>query len=223
MPSRPFIITGSARSELSFTSKVFTALGAPCGDEEVFHTAAFERGGTLFWPPSLAGDASWYAAPVLGKLPDSSVVIHQVRHPLATIHDLHASRFFERDSPSRDFVQDFLPETRRGDALARCMRLWLEWHRMVEVAGDYEDLIYSRYRLEDFNEYRACEQLALLGLQRDAGVARRVIEELGGVPIRQQVPLAWADLPNTRLKRELEDAAVQYGYDVASNDSAQSA
>ncbi|QDV05502.1 hypothetical protein Poly30_10000 [Planctomycetes bacterium Poly30] len=227
MPSRPFVITGAPRSELSFTSRVFTALGAPCGDEGVFHTAAFERGGTLFWPTSLAGDSSWYAAPVLGKLPEGSVVIHQVRHPLATIHDLYASRFFERDSPSRDFVNDFLPETRRGGSLDRCMRLWVEWHRMIEVAGDYEDLIYRRYRLEDFNEHRACEQLALLGLQRDAGNARRVIEELGGVPTRQQVPLAWEDLPVTRLTREVMAAAAEYGYDVPGaefdSDSARSA
>lgn len=212
MPLRPFIITGSARSELGFPSRVYTALGAACGDEEVFHPAAFERGGTLFWPARLAGDASWYAAPVLGKLPESSVVIHQVRHPLATIHDLVASRFFERESASRDFVQDFLPETRRGGVLARCMRLWLEWHRMIQAAADRGGLIYRRHRLEDFNEYRVCEQLALLGLQRDAGVARRVIGELGGVPVATQVPLTWSDLPRTRLKRELKDAAAEFGY-----------
>lgn len=220
MSSRPFVITGSPRSELGFTSRVYTAMGAPCGDEDVFHTAAFERGGTLFWPPSLAGDASWYAAPVLSKLPETCVIIHQVRHPLATIHDLHTSGFFERDTPSRDFVQDFLPETRRGASLVRCMRLWLEWHRMIELVGFEENLIYRRYRLEDFDEYRVCEQLALLGSPRDAGVARHVIEELGGVPASDLVPLTWEDLPGTHLTRELKDAAVAFGYEVTCSRSA---
>lgn len=214
MSPRIFVITGCPRSELGFTSRVFSALGAPCGHEDVFHTAAFERSGTLFWPPNVAGDASWYAAPVLGKLPESTVVIHQVRDPLATIHDLYSSRFFERDTPSRDFVQDFLPETRLGGALVKCMRLWLQWHRMIEAAADYDDLIYQRQRLEDFDEYRACEQLALLGLQRDAGRVRAVIKDLGGVPIRQQVPLTWDELPRTSLTAEVMEAAVEYGYSV---------
>ncbi|MFT7171730.1 MAG: hypothetical protein ACI80K_004884 [Paracoccaceae bacterium] len=222
MPSRPFIITGSARSELAFTSRVYTALGVPCGHEDVFHTAAFERGGTLFWPPSLAGDATWFAAPVIGKLPASSVVIHQVRNPLATIHDLYSSRFFERESASRDFVQDFLPETRLGGPLARCMRFWLEWHQMIEGAADYEDLIYRRYRVEHFDEYRACEQLALLGVQQDAGKARRAIEGLGGVPVRSQSPLTWDDLPDTRLARDVKEAAARYGYVVSDSGAIQS-
>ena len=221
MPTRPFVITGSARSELAFTSRVYTALGVPCGHEDVFHTAAFERGGTLFWPPSLAGDTSWFAAPVLAKLPASSVVIHQVRDPLATIHDLHSSRFFERESASRDFVQDFLPETRLGGSLARCMRFWLEWHQMIEGAADQGDLIYRRYRIEQFDEYRACEQLALLGLQHDAGSARRAIDSLGGLPVRTQAPLTWDDLPDTRLARDLKEAAFRYGYAVSDRRTSQ--
>ncbi|MEM8711325.1 MAG: hypothetical protein AAGG01_10260 [Planctomycetota bacterium] len=221
MPSRIFVITACAASELGFTARLFTALGAPCGHEEIFHTAAFERGGTLLWPPTAAGDASWYAAPVLAKLPESSVVIHQVRHPLATIHDLYVSRFFERDTPSRDFVQDFLPETRLGGPLVRCMRLWLQWHRMIEAAGDYEDLVYRRYRLEDTTEHRACEQLALIGLQRDAGTARRVLSELGGPPVRTQLSLGWDELPDAGLTKELREMASRYGYSVpgASTDS----
>ena len=212
MSSRLFVSTGCAHSGLDLPAKVFTALGAPCGHEEVFHTAAFERAGTLFWPKWAAGDASWFAAPVLGKLPDASVVMHQVRDPLSTIQDLLTHRFFGRDTPSRDFAGDFIPELLGGDEITRCMRFWLGWNEMVELNGDQEGLIYRRYRVEDFDGHCAAEQLALVGLSRDAGKARRVIEGLMGDRLRKQVSLTWSDLPRIELTAQLKEAAERYGY-----------
>ena len=91
MPSRLFVLTGCARSGLRFTSQSLNALGAPCGHEDVLSLESFERSGTLFWPSRLAGDASWLAAPVLGKLPERSVIFHQVRHPLSTVQRVLSS------------------------------------------------------------------------------------------------------------------------------------
>lgn len=212
MSQRLFVTTGCLHSDLDLPARVFTALGVPCGHEEIFHTAAFERGGTLFWPQTAAGDASWYAAPVLGKLPESSVVMHQVRDPLSTIQDMMASRFFELDTPSRDFAGDFIPELRTDEGFVPCMRFWLEWNRMIEAAGDYDDLIYSRYRVEDFDGQGAAEQLALIGLQRDIGNARRAVEAVRGDRLRKQVTLTWNDLPDIELTAELKETAERYGY-----------
>lgn len=191
-----------------------TALGAPCGHEKVFHTGAFTESGTLFWPPTAAGDASWFAAPVLGKLPENSVVLHQVRHPLSTIRDLYLSNFFEVESEPRHFVQDFLPETRIGGPLVRSMRFWLQWNRMVENASDYEDLIYRRHRIEDLNPRSTAEMTSLFGVCRDRSTTGRVLDELRteewtGAP----VGLGWDDLPEGQLRTDVQEAAARYGYE----------
>lgn len=213
MSNRLFVLSGCASSGLDVSARVLTALGAPCGHEEVFHTEAFTSGGTLFWPPKVVGDASWFAAPVLAKLPESTVVLHQVRHPLATVSELYRSKFFEEESEARHFVQDFLPETRLGGPLVRCMRFWLQWNRMIENASDYEDLIYRRHRIEDLDPTATAEMTALLGLCRDRSTTGRVLDELR--PSEFAGPpdgLGWDDLPKGRLALDLRAAAERYGY-----------
>ena len=213
MPSRLFVVAGCARSGLGFTSRILTALGAPCGHEDVFNPPAYECGATLMWPHNLAGDASWLVGPVLGKLPERTVVLHQVRHPLATIHGLHSSGFFERATSHRSFVQDILPETRRGDSLVRCMRFWLEWNRMIEGAADYEDLVYQRFAVEEFLDARICEIVALLGLARDVSTSRRVLQAIPGVGrAADQHGMTWDKLPGGDLRDELIETAEGYGY-----------
>ena len=212
MPSRFFVISGCAHADLDLPAKVFSALDVPCGHEEIFHAAAFERSGTLLWPQGVAGDASWFAAPVLDRLPESSVVMHQVRDPLSNIQELLNARFFERETQSRYFAEDFFFELMEGEHVVRCMRYWLEWNRLIEATSFNQGLIYRRYRVEDFSAHRAAEQLALVGLQRDAGRARRAIDALRAAPLRCQVMLTWNDLPDIPLTAELKATAESYGY-----------
>ena len=213
MPSRLFVLTGCARSGLSFTSQSLTALGAPCGHEAVLNLESFKRSGTLFWPSRLAGDASWLAAPVLGKLPESSVIFHQVRHPLATVQGLYSSGFFQEPSARRSFVQDFLPETKLGGPLVKCMRFWLEWNRMTEGAADYDDLIYHRFLAEEFEGDRVSEIVALLGLTRDRSTVQRVLASVSGKgQPRDLRGTDWDRLPAGNLRDELMAAAERYGY-----------
>jgi hypothetical protein len=213
MPTRLFVLTGCARSGLRHTSQALTALGAPCGHEEVLSLESFRRSGTLFWPGRRAGDASWLAAPVLGKLPERAIIFHQVRHPLATIHGLYSSGFFEQPSDRRSFVEDFLPETKLGGPLVKSMRFWLEWNRMAEGAEDYDDLQYHRFRAEDFEGDRVCEIAALLGLVRDRSTVARV---LASTPGRDRVAdlrdMSWDRLPAGNLRDELMATAERYGY-----------
>ena len=128
------------------------------------------------------------------------------------IHDLLVHGFFEHQTPSRHFAEDFLPELLEGSEIERCMRLWLGWHRMIEALSGDPDLIYRRFRIEDFDEQCAVEQLALIGLQRDAGRARRALEELGEARLRTQVALTWEELPDAALTAELKAVAERYGY-----------
>ncbi|MEM9381902.1 MAG: hypothetical protein AAGB93_18240 [Planctomycetota bacterium] len=212
-PSRLFVITGCARSGLGFTAQILTGLGAPCGHEVVFNTPTFEVGGTVLWPPTLAGEASWLAAPVLGKLPAGTVVLHQVRHPLATIHGLYASGFFERVTSHRAFVNDFLPETKLGGPLVRCMRFWLEWNRMIDAASDYDDLVHRRVRVEDFEGSTVCETTALLGLARNLSTVEGVLRGVSGHGrAADRHDMTWERLPPGRLRDDVVEAAERYGY-----------
>lgn len=213
MPSRLFVVTGCARSGLGFTARVLTGLGAPCGHEDVFNTPAFEGSGTVVWPRNLAGDASWLAAPVLGKLPERSVVLHQVRHPLATIHGLYASGFFERATSHRAFVHDFLPETKLGGPLVRCMRFWLEWNRMIEGAADFDDIVYGRILAEDFVGPTVVETTALLGLSRNVSSAKKVLDSIPGVGrAGDRHDMDWDRLPAGQLRKDVMKASERYGY-----------
>lgn len=221
MTSRLFVVTGCARTRLGYSSRVLTALGAPCGHEGVFSIEAFEGSPTLVWPKQTAGDASWLAAPVLGKLPANSVVLHQVRHPLVTIGELYRSRFFERTMPRRNFVQDFLPETRLGGPLVRCMRFWLQWNQMIEATEDYDDLIYSRIRIEDLSPNLACETLALMGLTRDRSSAQAVLTKFSNHGLAERKPtLSWRDLPSGQLFDEIVNMSERYGYRPAAQRTA---
>lgn len=207
-----FVVSGCASSELGLTARRLSALGAPCGHREVFRPEAFQGGRTLFWPRRVAGDASWFAAPVLGKLPQGAVVLHQVQHPLTTIGRLYGARFFDSGLEDVHFVQDFVPETRLGGPLVRCMRFWLEWNRMVEGAADYDDLRYHRFRHEDLDETRLVELAAALTLPRTTSETRAVLEALAPEESDESVELGWGDLPRGALRSEIEVASRRYGY-----------
>lgn len=211
MPDRLFVVSGCALSGLARTSRVLTALGAPCGHEGVFRPEAFQAGRTLYWPPRVAGDASWYAAPVLGKLPGGTIVLHQTRHPLDTIADLVRTAFFEREGEHRHFVQDFVPETKLGGPVVRCMRFWLEWHRMVEAAADYDDIVYRRVQLESLDAGTFVETAALFGISRSRASAEHILREIQG-PAPRPRKLRWDDLPDGKLRDDLVDAAARFGY-----------
>ena len=206
-----FVVSGCASSELGLTARRLSALGAPCGHREVFRPEAFQGGRTLFWPRRVAGDASWFAAPVLGKLPQGAVVLHQVQHPLTTIGRLYGAGFFDSGLEDVHFVQDFVPETRLGGPLVRCMRFWLEWNRMVEGAADYDDLRYHRFRLEDLDETRLVELAAALTLPRTTSETRAVLQALAPEEGGESVELGWDDLPRGALRSEIEVASRRYG------------
>jgi hypothetical protein len=95
---RPFVVTGCARSGTTYASVALTRLGLRCGHEVVFgpDTRAFTgfRG--------QHGDASWLAVPFLDQLPDDTLVLHRVRHPLRVVRSLLGIRFF--DDRSRAFL-----------------------------------------------------------------------------------------------------------------------
>lgn len=87
--SNHFVVTGCGRSGTSYAATVLTAAGIPCGHEELFHP----RVRSLPDFGTRRGDASWLAAPFVSKLPDGTVVLHQVRDPVQVIGSFYGLRF----------------------------------------------------------------------------------------------------------------------------------
>lgn len=212
-PTRLFVVSGAACSGLERTARVLTDLGAPCGYEEVFTPAAFRAGPTLYWPPRVAGDASWYAAPVLAKLPPKTVIVHQVRDPRAAIPEICASGVIERAGEARDFFEDFVPGCNGAGALERAARFWLRWNEMIEAVGAEGEMLYTRFVPDDLNAERVAETTALLGLPRGFGAAQEALDAAASMPRAPATRrMEWSDLSNAGLERDLRAAAERYGF-----------
>jgi hypothetical protein len=86
----PFVVTGCARSGTAYLAAVFSRLGLSCGHEVVFGPRTRRFDGF----DGQHGDSSWLAAPFLAQLPDDTLILHRVRHPLKVVRSLLGVRFF---------------------------------------------------------------------------------------------------------------------------------
>lgn len=99
------------------------------------------------------GMASWYVAvgktPLRGidrqtyfeDFPKPPIVLHQVRHPLATISTVQ--RF---NRPSCDWIRAHIKEIKKSDSkLLFSMKYWLYWNEKAEQLAEW------RYRIEDLD------------------------------------------------------------------------
>ncbi len=218
MPSRVFVVTGSGRSGLAHTAAVLTALGAPCGVDSVFHPGSVVGPRRFVWPARAAGEASWLAAPLLGKLPEGATVLHQVREPLAVIRSVLRSGILDNAGPHHDYVVRHVPELALGGPTVRAMRYWIEWNRMIEAAADYDDLVYRRHRLEDLDASGVAALAGALGQARPVDLAQRVLDSRPRDQgtrgdKRRDGAVTWASLPKGALLDELVELARSYGYE----------
>jgi hypothetical protein len=222
MPSHVFVVSGCGRSGTGHTAAVLTALGAPCGHEAVFHAGtcagASAVRGRHEWPRNIAGDASWFAGPFLGRLPEGSSVLHQVREPLAVIRSLLRTGMLEAGAPHRPFAEEYVDELALGGPTVRAMRYWVEWNRMVEAAADYDDLRYRRHRLEDLDAGGVIALGEFLGLERKREVVQRVLDSRPRDlntrgDKRRDAAVTWGSLPKGALLDELVELARSYGYE----------
>lgn len=218
MPSRLFIVSGCGRSGTGHAAAVLTALGAPCAHAAVFRDDTAGARGPVTWPKQCAGDASWFAAPFIGRLPEGAFVIHQVREPLAVIRSVLRCGLLGDGQPERKFAEAYVPELALGGPTVRAMRYWVEWNRMVEAAADYDDLVYRRHRLEDLDVDGVVALCEHLGLCRSPDVVRRVLDSRPRDlhtrgDKRRDSAVTWESLPKGALLDELVELARTYGYE----------
>lgn len=214
MPRR-FLVTGCGRSGTGYTAALLRALGVPCGHEAVFRPDLLAAG-TVDWPASRPGEASWLGAPHLLALPEGTVVLHQVREPVAVVRSHLRLGFFSHRTPFLDFAEEHYPELRGGAEVERCLRYWLGWNRLVELAAGIDALEYYRYRLEDVGPELVGDLLEVLGAPRGRDeVARALAAVPRDTNTRGAERLArptWFELPAGELRDAVAELAAAYGY-----------
>jgi hypothetical protein len=232
-----FVVTGCARSGTLFMARALSRLGHPCGHEVLFtpRTSAVPDFGTA------DGDVSWLAAPFVTQLPAGTVVLHQVREPLATVRSLVGMRVFQtKPHPLMELryrLQHFHVRFARPIANARFVRFaadhcpgvfdlddeasraaayWVRWNRLIAEAAARDDLTYRRYRVEDLDDEMLTELDHVLGGSASTAEVATVRTALGTSThhARQIGVLALDDIADTSTRRELADLAAEYGYPV---------
>lgn len=87
----PFVVTGVGRSGTGYMAALLSSIGFRCGHERVF-TPFLDRAPTR---GTFSSDSSWLAGPFVRQLPAGTVVLHQVRDPLAVVRSMLGTRFFD--------------------------------------------------------------------------------------------------------------------------------
>jgi hypothetical protein len=234
-----FVVTGCARSGTLFMAESLAKLGHTCGHEHLFTP---ETAGVPVFDDA-QGDVSWLAAPFLRDLAPGTVVLHQVRDPLANLRSMLGVRMFQtkphafmqaryrlqyyrirfaRPITNARFVR-FAAEHCPGvfelpDEASRAASYWVRWNRMIEAADARDDLVYRRYRIEDLDDQLLTELDHLLGGSATAVDSARVRAELGTSThrARQVNALGLDDIADVPTRDALAALALDYGYDVAS-------
>jgi hypothetical protein len=212
----PFVVTGCARSGTKYAAELLNALGIPCGHESVFRPGIGRP--TTPGTDELQGDSSWLAAPYLDGLGPGTVVLHQVREPLAVVRSHLGFHFFAEPPPSGAgyvaAVRTACPEVfDPPDELRRALRYWESWNRLVEDGARRAGLRYRRYRLEDMDAPLLAELAGLLGhrprgrrLRKVLGEVARTTNTWGTTPL-----LSWDAVPDPE-RRSVRRLATEYGY-----------
>jgi len=234
-----FVVTGCARSGTLFMAESLAKLGHACGHEQLFTPETRSL-------PSFReaqGDVSWLAAPFMRDLPPGTVVLHQVRDPLANLRSMLGVRMFQtkphpfmqaryrlqyyrirfaRPITNARFVR-FAAEHCPGvfelpDEASRAASYWVRWNRMIEAADARDDLVYRRYRVEDLDDQLLAELDQLLGGSASVADTARVLGELGTSThrARQVDALGFGAIADVPTRDALAALALDYGYDLGS-------
>lgn len=223
-----FLVTGCSRSGTAYTAKLLSSLGVSCAHERSFNIyRVFDIGETIrhFAESRYQGDSSFLGAPLLGKLPKDTVVLHQLRDPISVIRSHMGIRFFAEPYRASMYLAanhlDFLafmksscPEVFRGNELTRCMQYWVSWNRLIQAASQWDDVTYFRYRIEMLDNDVLQVLLSLLDDTRHSDLHEFAVSSISrstNTRIRDE-SISWDTLPAGRVKESLEALAAEYGY-----------
>lgn len=134
--TKRFVISGCSRSGTRYISNLLTKIGCECAHDNTFlHYNHFN----FNWVMPPYGGASWFIAPVLSKLPEGTLILHQIRDPFKFIR----SRL-KKGQVGFSWIKKFL--RRPKHSIDFYAKLWVKWNKMVEKRS-----VFS-YKIEDFNK-----------------------------------------------------------------------
>jgi hypothetical protein len=205
---RPILITGCQRSGTAYTSALFTASGHWCSHERFYN----EHAQYPLRPETI--ESSHAAAPFLADIPEDTLVVHLVRHPLAVVSSLLANRKFSGKKPaSVKFARKHAPQilNESDNELQAVMRYWVEWNALVDPVTSVT------WRLETFTPGEVMFALDVTGRTWNVGNVRKafaIVPESVNASTRDIKQLTWDDIPTGALGSQLRTAARRYGYDA---------
>jgi hypothetical protein len=164
-----------------------------------------------------SSDLSWLAAPYLATLPEGTLVLHQVREPVAVVRSFLRIRLFEGKSTWKRFAEAHAPSVATGTPLERCVKYWLEWNKLCQSASAAPQLEYRRHRLEDVGEELLAELCRALDEPRELSAIRAALlcvprDTNTSGSKHQDGSVTWSNLPRGAWSADLEELAGRYGY-----------
>jgi hypothetical protein len=239
--SRPlFVITGCPRSGTLFMGEALSRLGHRCGHEQVFNPfVADTASSNNFSFGSAQGDVSWLAAPFLPRLPEGTILFHQLRDPLAVITSLIGQRFLQTEPHPFMMVRYRLQHHRvrfgrpitnphfirfaerhcpdvfsYTDEPTRCAHFWTEWTKLVAQAADLPNVSYHRFRIEDLDANAMRDLCLRIGGDQSLGDVEHTLDALGTSTHRaRRVDRVGLDaITDPSVRARLVDTAEAYGY-----------
>jgi len=206
-----FVVVSTPRSGTTFAASLFSALGVHCDHEYYFN---LEHAVTSDLAYDKFGEASWFAAPFLHKLPAETVILHQVRDPLKTINSLISSGAMG-SGPTPWLSWDWLkrhtqfPDLNASEA-ELAMFFWCQWHKRIERAmGCGIRRAYFRYRVEQIEESLPFI-MRLIGLRPDPALAAAALASVS------TSTNSWGEYENVvareNVSAEVRELATRYGY-----------
>lgn len=126
MNQRPFLVTGCGRSGTAWAAHLFTAMGYPCGHEEVY--SPWSSG------PLDRSDSSWLAMPHLKDLPADTPIIQVMRDPYLVIQSIVVRSFLANlGGPFESYVSRYRPDiTSTSSHLGRAIRWVCKWDEPLD-------------------------------------------------------------------------------------------
>jgi hypothetical protein len=231
-----FVVTGCGRSGTAYTAALLSTVGVRCGHERLFTPWIDAPPGPA---AELDGDASWLAAPFVGALGASDLVVHQVRDPMAVVASLVGIGFFSpwrvpaeaagdavesvrrvasrrRRRPIRAdfrrFLRRYAPAVELWTSpVQRAVEYWITWNGIVEERADPRR--YRMQRVEDLDAVSVGDLLRAVGFERDPAVVAAALDAIPRFVNAGPHLFSphWDDLPND-LSDRFRASADRYGY-----------
>jgi hypothetical protein len=227
-----FVIVGCSRSGTGYIAKLLWKVGVACGHEKYFDIwRVIDRPSpSIFLEgfPRLQGEASFLAVPFVAELPAGTVVLHQLRHPVAVTRSHMGIRFFAEPFVRSEFLAENHPDITRfiaehcpavfadADELGRSLRFWAFWNRLAERGALSAGLPYLRYRVEELDRGLLRRITALLGADPTDETIDRALRSVAKTESHRprDESVSWEAIPPSAAKADVARLAARYGYDI---------